>query len=204
MTQEQVQIMLLKMLFKKKNYEFFEKGKFNVNIFGIRSLSRQAGNFNDWLGIIYKDENNVERCEYYAATTDAGTYWLRRPMNVKGTALLVPAQYKNCYQIGLHKKKYEALVQVAPVKVYRDNNKNLIEDMKTASIEEGNFGINIHRSHPFEEREENIVYSAGCQVFQNPWDFSRFMQIVKKSAALYGNSFTYTLLNSEEFDELPN
>jgi hypothetical protein len=35
-------------------------------------------------------------------------------------------------------------------------------------------------------------------VFKKSADFDEFMLIVKKAAALHGNSFTYTLLNSNE------
>ena len=44
--------------------------------------------------------------------------------NVKGTAILVPGQYRGAYKIGFHKGKYKALVQAKPVKLYIDNDKD--------------------------------------------------------------------------------
>jgi hypothetical protein len=86
------------------------------------------------------------------------------------------------------------------VKVYRDNNKDLIQDYNVATIEEGIFGINIHRSNPAQASVLNEKWSAGCQVFANPKDFEQFMSICKKSRDLYGNKFTYTLLLEEDFN----
>jgi hypothetical protein len=97
---------------------------------------------------------------------------------------------------------YPALVQCAPVAVYRDNNKDKIEDFDPRTIEWGDFGINIHRSNPVKETTTIHKWSAGCQVFANPLDFAEFMNLVQKSSAAFGNSFTYTLLNSTDFDEL--
>jgi len=202
MTEEEVQIMLIKMCLQKKNYKFFENGIYNLNIVGIRSLDRRADVFDDWLACLYKDESNTMRCHKWKITTDAGTYWMRNPMNSKGTALLVPNQYVNCYKIGLHKKQYPALVQYAPVAVYRDNNKDKIEDFDPRTIEWGDFAINIHRSNPTREGATIGKWSAGCQVFASPLDFAEFMKIVDKSSSAFGNSFTYTLLNSSDFDEL--
>ena len=54
MTQQQkIQIMLIRSVFKKKGYEFFEKGQFNLNIIGIRSAKRRAGTFEDYIVVIY-------------------------------------------------------------------------------------------------------------------------------------------------------
>jgi hypothetical protein len=203
MTQQQkIQMMLIRRAFERKEYEFFEKGQYNLNIVGIRSGKRASGTFEDFIVNVYKDEYDFWRCDYYPATTDAGTYWLARPMNMKGTALLVPGQYKGAYRKALHKGQYEALVQSGLVKVYRDNNKDYINDYDPSSIEEGLFGINIHRSNPIFESEVNSRWSAGCQVFKNPNDYDAFMSVVEKSIKLYGNKFTYTLLTAEDFDEL--
>jgi hypothetical protein len=38
----------------------------------------------------------------------------------------------------------------------------------------------------------------GCQVFKRVKDFDEFMKIVKKSAKIHGNSFTYTLIESND------
>lgn len=67
-------------------------------------------------------------------------------------------------------------------------------DEKT--IQEGIFGINIHKAGVDSTFVEN--WSEGCQVFKRSKDFDEFMAIVRKSKAVHGNSFTYTLINSND------
>ena len=111
---------------------------------------------------------------------------------------MVPNQYRGAWQIGLHRGKYKALVQRKPVSVYRDGNKNDIYDLKPTSIQNGLFGINIHRSNEAWTRNTIDQYSAGCQVFNNPHDFLSFLRLCEKQKDKYGNSFTYTLINETD------
>ena len=202
MKQEQLQIELIKNVLKKKNYLFFEQGQYNLNIIGIRTKNKIAGMFDDYMVCIYKDANNEWQINRWGITTDAGTYWLINPMNSKGTALLVPNQYRSSWAIGLHRGQYKALVQYKPIKVYRDTNKDRILDFTTISIDEGMFGINIHRSNPQHTSKQNAKWSAGCQVFADPIDFDNFLDLIEKSAHLWGKTFTYTLITEEDFDGL--
>ena len=120
-------------------------------------------------------------------------------MSNKGTAILVPNQYRGVYSIDLHNNKYYALCQRnGKVEVYRDNDKDVILDMDSAKIEKGMFGINIHRSNPFSESLKVDKFSAGCQVFKRVKDFNEFMEICQKSKALWGNSFSYTLIKESD------
>ena len=170
-------------LYAKNGYRFYDKGNFNVNIFAIRR-QLNTNEFDDIIGIAYK--NDFDFVEIFKATTDAGKYWLKNPMNRKGTAILVEGQYK--YKLGLHKGK-EALVQKAPVKVFRDNNKD--ENHDKGYIQEGFFGINIHRAG--KDSKEINRHSAGCLVLSVESQFQRFIDIIKRSEKIYGNSFTVTL-----------
>jgi len=115
-------------------------------------------------------------------------------MNTKGTAILVPGQYSQAYKLGLHRGKYEALVQAKPVKVYRDNDKDSVYDMLPSSIDTGFFGINIHKAGHDSTWVDD--WSAGCQVFKRAADFEAFMSLVRKAAKIYGNLFTYTLFDN--------
>jgi len=94
----------------------------------------------------------------------------------------------------LHQGKYQALRQNKPVKVFRDKNKDLVFDEKL--IDEGLFGINIHKAGDNSTFVEN--WSEGCQVFKRSIDFARFMDICNKAAKIHGNGFTYTLINSTD------
>ena len=101
-------------------------------------------------------------------------------MNPKGTALLAPGQWTDCWKIGMHKGKYEALVQCAPITVYRDKDKDEIAE-ETNVTETGMFGINIHRAMPKGITKFIDDWSAGCQVFDNIDEFKEFLSKCKKS-----------------------
>ena len=143
--------------------------------------------------------NNGHKRQIYNITTEPGISFMKNPSNAKGAAILVPGQYRGVYAVDLHRGKYKALCQrLGAVKVYRDNNKDDIYNLNPIKIDKGWFGINIHRSNGTWTRETVDNYSAGCQVFSNPKDFLSFMNIIEKSKAIYGNKFTYTLINEED------
>ena len=188
-------------LFQKMNYAYFTKGLYNLNIIGVRNLlsgNKQDNTFNDALVLIYKENDNVLIKDIWEITTDPGIKSLKSFSNTKGCAILVPGQYRGAYQIGLHQGKYEALVQRKPVKVFRDGNKDDILDFCPKTIDEGLFGINIHRSNP--NTESTIVdgWSAGCQVYKKADNFNEFMKVCHKAKDIYGNSFTYTLITTDD------
>uniref|UniRef100_A0AAU8MI29 Uncharacterized protein n=1 Tax=Geladintestivirus 2 TaxID=3233134 RepID=A0AAU8MI29_9CAUD len=188
-----------------KNYSFYTKGNYNLNIIGVRSNTdgnKVTNKFDDALVVIYSNKTRDNKKLVYSITTDPGSYSMKNFITRKGTAILVPGQYKGAYAIGKHKGKYTALCQVKPVKVYRDGNKDDVFDFDPATIEEGLFGINIHRSNETWIRTTVDGYSAGCQVFNYPQQFNSFMSICKRAASIWGNSFTYTLLEEKDLDEL--
>ena len=189
-------------LFKKKGYAYFTKGKYNLNIIGIRSNqgNKITNKYDDYLVVIYNTDNGLKR-NIYNITTEPGLKLMENPSNVKGTAILAPGQYRGAYKIDKHRGKYDALCQRnKPVKVYRDNNRDKVYDYNPNTLDTGMFGINIHRSNEFWTRATIDGYSAGCQVFNDPKDFVAFMTIVKKAAEIWGNCFTYTLINEEDLD----
>ena len=114
--------------------------------------------------------------------------------NANGVARLVEGQYRGSHGIGLHQGKYEALKQAKNVKVYRDANRDMTYNEDR--IQEGIFGINIHKAGADSTYVEN--WSEGCQVFKKSADFDAFMAIVRKSRDIHGNSFTYTLIESKD------
>lgn len=189
-----------KSLFSKKGYAYFDKGLYNLNIIGIRTDNdnKVTNKFDDYLIVIYNSSEGKESRVIYNITTKPGLSTILKPENSKGTAILVPNQYRGCWQLGLHKGKYTALCQKKPVKVYRDNNKNKVYDLEPKTIDEGIFGINIHRANKNYARQTVDMYSAGCQVFQEPNQFDSFIRLCKKQRDLYGNSFTYTLIDEKD------
>lgn len=185
-------------LFKRKGYAFFTKGVYNLNIIGIRAKGNQITNsFDDYLMLIYKTPNGTWSRQIYNITTDPGIYYMTNIPNKKGTAILVPGQYRAAYKIDKHKGKYFALCQKKPVKVWRDKNKDKIYDWDPATLEEGLFGINIHKAGIKSNRIN--TWSAGCQVFAIEQQFKSFMNYCNKQIANgLGDTFTYTLLHEDE------
>ena len=111
----------------------------------------------------------------------------------------MPDQYRGCYVVGTHggKRRYQALVQrKGKVKVWRDNNRDRTPDYQ-GPIDEGMYGINIHRQWGPDDREYTGGVSAGCQVFQSSKDFYEFMETCNLSKEEWGNGFTYTLIDED-------
>lgn len=164
-----------------------------MNIIAVRSSGLAPNVFDDEIHLAFLDEYGTWNDIAFRCTTDPGSYWLRYPMKVEGTAILVPGQYRSAYQIALHQGKYEALCQRGPVRVYRDRNQDEVLDMDPGSIEEGHFGINIHHAG----LDSQIVnrWSAGCTVLANRASFEVFMSVLRKSQEIWGDQFTYTLID---------
>jgi len=150
--------------------------------------------YNDY--IIAHDEHEAYM---FNATTDPSVFFTNNPMAKEGCAHLCYGFYKNAYIIGIHAKgkpyQHEALVQRGnKVKIWRDINKNFVHDA-TEPIEEGYFGINIHKNLS----TLNLIQysSAGCQVIQYANDFEYFMNFVKLHAQKF---YSYLLCNIREVD----
>jgi hypothetical protein len=175
---------------KNHGYRWFED---KLNIVGIRNSA--PGNvvtnaFDDLLTVSLK-ENGVWKYYEWMATTDPGKKGVLEFKNAAGVARVVPGQYIDSHAIGLHQGKYEALKQQKPLKVFRDANKDLKYDENR--IQEGVFGINIHKAGVDSTFVEN--WSEGCQVFKREKEFLTFMDLAKASGQ---KTFTYTLIESKD------
>lgn len=187
---------------KDKGYKWFDDSDnqgFDVNIVGIRNSSTGktvTNKFDDWMTVSYK-ENGEWKFHIWACTTDPGTKAVKEFHNPNGVARLIPNQYRGVWKIDLHQGKYKALCQrLGNVKVWRDNNRNML--FEEVTVQEGSFGINIHRSNPKTESEYVENWSEGCQVFKRVKDFNELMTICEKASQIHGNSFSYTLLESKD------
>ena len=182
---------------KTKGYVWFEGAKdYDLNIVGVRNSdtgNKVTNAFDDVITVSYKKDGQWVYHEW-ANTTDPGTKGVREFKNAKGVARLVEGQYRGSHAVGLHQGKYEALRQITPVKVYRDADKNMVYD--ESKVDTGIFGINIHKAGVDSTFVEN--WSEGCQVFKRSAEFDAFMVIAKKAAAIHGNKFTYTLIESKD------
>lgn len=186
----------VKKLFKK--YGKFYTTPYSMNIFGIRNSSKTPNKFDDYIGIVYTDGSNTF-VKMFKATTDPGLYWLNNPMNVGGTAILLPGYYPGLWKVGLH-KGLPALIQAKPCKVIRDSNRDSILDFDSTKTEVGMFGIDCHRANPTIESTEVNKWSAGCQVVANPQKFTDELLIACnfQITKLKSNSFSYLLLREQD------
>lgn len=182
----------------KKKYVLFKNPKgHDLNIVGIRSNDMTSNQFNDWITVLYIF-NRVWNYFAFPATTDPGTFYRLNPVNVKGTAVLKPSQYRGVYKIGRH-KNYKALQQQKPVTVYRDANRDKVLDTSGMEEDTGMFKINIHHANAYKASTEVDKWSAGCQVLQDVDHFAFLMMLCEKAREKFGNSFTYTLLRENDF-----
>lgn len=185
-------------LFESKGYAWFTKGAYNLNIVGIRKEGNKILNvYDDILIVDYNTPQGHKRVAFNI-TTEPGAFYMKHPLVKTGAAILVPNQYRGCWQLGLHKGKYKALCQAKAVQVYRDANCDNTYDLNPETVEKGMFGINIHRSAENYTIDKIDKYSAGCQVFNSPSDFRSFIHLCELQAKAYGNSFTYTLINESD------
>tara|TARA_Y100001972_G_scaffold97558_1_gene120526 strand:+ start:63 stop:674 length:612 start_codon:yes stop_codon:yes gene_type:complete len=189
---------------KAKGYKWFENGDYNLNIVGVRNGetgTEVTNKFDDFLTLSYK-VNGEWNYHCFDATTDPGKHWVENIMRKEGVAVLKENQYRGSHKIGLHQGKYEALRQQKPVQVYRDNDLDGDYDLLEENIQEGIFGINIHRATKWEGKKSTQIdkWSAGCQVIAANDDFRLFMEICNKAKDAWSNSFTYTLINTNDLE----
>lgn len=187
------------LLVTMRNFKFpINERPYEVNLLGVRNNNTIANTFDDRLYLFYKKTTSggYLGCEY-AITTDPGTYYLKNPLMVEGTAILKQGRW--AYKLGTH-KGYEALNQREPVVVMRDVDRNNVLNQKGVKEYKGFFGINIHRASPKGTTANVEKWSAGCQVFADASDFADFMTRVKYSVSLYGNnSLYYHLVDNTTF-----
>jgi len=194
---------LIKDTVEGMGYKYFESINYDVNIIGIRNSETEGkvtNRFDDTMTISYKDEAGLWIYHEFNCTTDPGLHWVDHPMLEKGVAILKPGQYRKSHKIRLHGGKYTALGQQNPVKVYRDNDKDDKYDFDESTVDEGLFGINIHRATSLEDKTSSQVgkWSAGCQVIASNSNWHSFLSICEKAREVWGNNFSYTLITSDD------
>lgn len=190
---------------KRLGYRIFDGNggsrEFDINLFGVRTASQIPGAFDDWLGVFWMNPRG-RHWEYHVwpATTDPGLYYLRDPLNVRGTAILQEGQHRSSHRLGRHRGQYDALVQNTELPVYRDSNRNDVLDMNPGEIDVGHHGINIHRANPLRRSIVVDRWSAGCQVLADPGHFAQLMEICRLASEEWGPTFSYTLLTEAQLD----
>jgi hypothetical protein len=188
----------VKAVMMERGYQVFGNGA--PNIVGIRSSDRDGEDFDDTCFVWWNDQDK-EEVHQYTITTNPGTYYLKNPISgATGTAILVPGQYKDCWELGSHKGKQRALIQTCgQVRVYRDKNKDGVLNMDASTIDTGYFGINLHHGSL---NDPDVIgqWSAGCQVWKFHDAHEKLMNKFRELSKQYHfNRFSYTLLDQSDF-----
>lgn len=184
----------MKAILRDKGFTIYTR-PYELNIVGLRSKSIVPNRFDDEIHVFYKVSALNWHYHIFKTTTDPGTFWLKQPMQPQGTAILAEGQYIGAYHLALHRGQYLALTQIKPVTVIRDYNRDAVLDFRNGRKTRGLYGINIHRANRVGTTKTVDKNSAGCQVFENANEFALFLGLCEKHKRLYGNSFTYSLID---------
>ena len=170
-------------------------------ILGLRKETKSSVNFEDFIIVFLTlpEKTQTTGCHVFKATTTPSNYWLKNFLsnNKKGTAILEEGYHKDCWAFGYHKqdRNRPALVQIAPLPVYRDGNGDEELDYTESTIEtKGLIGINFHTRK--NASLSNIIgdISAGCQVIKNKQNFEEhFIPYVRTVISRGQKTFSYLL-----------
>lgn len=194
-------------VYRSKKYAWFDR-PYDLNVFGVRgpNLDQSADRFDDLIGCAFFDGSKRQTL-LWPATTDPGLRHLTNPSFPEaarnGTAILKAGQYRRSHALGFHGTgnwRHEALVQVNPVAIHRDADRNALLNTK-AKATTGLYGINIHGASLWRVIDKIGDYSAGCQVIQDPAHLRELLSLVRaQMRAGFGAAITYTLFDSADFD----
>jgi len=145
---------------------------------------------------------NPDIVEMWEATTEPGRYYtLIEKLDPRGAARIAFGQYK-AWSVGTHMagrpSAHEALVQTAPIRVYRDLN----EDFERTGDQtfDGMFGVNQHWGFDLPRADVGRA-SAGCLVGRTKAGHRTFMTLCKadpRYAVSNGYRFVTTVLSAAE------
>lgn len=178
---------------------------YELNLIGIRAEESRSDSFDD---VFYATRNRAHAVESIVTpfTSDPGKHWLLNPLNVKGTAIMVPGFYSRVYKRGLHKGGYEAFVQSGPIAFVRDNNKNNTLDFdlyrdpqkRRDHLKFEIIGANIHRTARMKILANVGPNSAACQVLQVAPVFDQLITWRDEHITRHGDAFNYALLEERD------
>lgn len=153
--------------------------------------------WNDRRIILKFDDGHPVITGNFLASCEPGKYYTWHPLHPSGAARIEFGQYR-AWRVGTHgwgtAEPHEALVQVAPITVRRDKNKDGYRTGDAADT--GLFGINQHHGYNLPSVGRA---SAGCLVGQMREGHAQFMRMVKSDARYKlnrGYTFFTTVIDS--------
>ncbi|MCW5314543.1 peptidoglycan-binding protein [Nostoc sp. KVJ3] len=189
-----------------KNYQVFTAPK-EYNIVYIEGINEDwtlnsdtPNEFNDRRIVIEVVDGVPKIVDHWQATTEPGSHYTYNPMNSGGAARIKFGQYK-AWAVGMHgnAERHEALVQVAPITVYRDFDKNF---QRTGDkLDTGLFLVNQHWGYDAPVNDIKNA-SAGCLVGRRREGHKEFMAIIKQDRRYIANKdyvFYTTVIPGDDF-----
>ena len=171
---------------KRLGYRVFYGWK-NLNLVVVRRGEVGTEPGNDTLYMLWQDRpDGPWNARLFACESCPGLAYLTNPVNPKGTAIIKPGQYSQAYTRGLHKGR-PALVQIRPVTVYRDNDRDTDIELDPRTAESGLFAVNIHDVSAWGQL-------AGCIGLMHD-DLQELLAVYDDMAAATGPLVTLTLLS---------
>jgi hypothetical protein len=195
----------------QRNRHWFSRHPDCVNVIYVEGLDAD-GIANDDAPNVFNDlrlvlrvnrAGNPQIVDAWEATTEPGRHFTINKENPLGAARIAFGQYK-AWSIGTHKfgkpSAHEALVQTAPIRVFRDLNQDF--ERIGDQVFDGIFGINQHWG--FDLKKSDIGQaSAGCLVGRTKAGHRSFMALCKADPRRIANNsyrFVTTVLPA---DDLP-
>ncbi|MFN6513893.1 MAG: peptidoglycan-binding domain-containing protein [Nostoc sp. CreGUA01] len=174
-----------------KNYQISTNSK-EYNIVYLEGVNEDwtlnsdtPNQFNDRRIVIEIEDGVPKIVNHWQATTEPGKYYTYNPMNPGGAARIKFGQYK-AWSVGIHgnSEPHEALIQVAPITVHRDFNKDF---QRTGDkLDTGIFLVNQHYGYDAPVNDIKNA-SAGCLVGRRRDGHREFMAIIKQDRRYQAN-----------------
>ena len=147
----------------------------------------------DWNDRILVVKNTGEIAVNTSGTSEPGYWYTKNLMNPKGAARLALGQHKDAWAFGKHFQQ-NALVQIKPLPVHRDLNKDGFRTNDKVDI--GMFGINFHTTGNAAGQAPAKIgkWSAGCVVTRNSTIFyNAIMPLLRYSGR---KTFSLTIIDA--------
>ena len=172
---------------------------FDMTLGGIRTKDNASNAFNDWLFMIYHDQDGQLQGIVEPGTTDAGLYYRLNPMQPKGTAIIQHSkQYRSAYTYmlkGGHNGQ-EAFRQTGIMDYWRDADRDKYLDF------EGETFSAIYNTNGHDMGTKGVQvnnWSAGCWGSTNAImdKFYLFANVQIKHG--HGSKFSFAMLHENDF-----
>lgn len=160
--------------------------------------ANQPNQFNDMRLLLRITHDGVPRIEgAWDATTEPGEFYTRvQVLDPDGAARIAFGQYK-AWRMGRHNRgtsnEHDALVQVGPITVFRDFNKDFKRN-DDKQVTRRDMGIQQHWGYN-SPRNDIQKASAGCLVGRSTEGHLTFMALLKTDARFIANA-NYTFMSA--------